>query len=202
MHIDKESHKVGTKNRYKSITKKSQIVIGLSLRKEDYHINRLKNRDYGSTKRWCTYSVSRFGDVVQHYDPKFYSDYLGIKEVDKQSVSIVLENMGSLIKTPDGQYINWINEVCPIKQVEEKKWMGANYWEIFSDEQIESTVELCLKLCEELNIQTNLISFHYPHKDMLKFQGIVLKSNYFEDSNSINPLFDLVKFDELLKLKN
>lgn len=201
MLIEKELHKIAPKNRYKAITKKTQIVIGLSLRKDDYHINRLKHKDYGETKKWCTYSISRFGDVVEHYAPKFYSDYLGIKEADKQSISIVLENMGALVKTVDGHYINWLNEVCPVKRVEEKTWLGQRYWEKFSEEQIESTVELCATLCEEFSIQPNVIDFHYPHKDMLNFKGIVLKSNYFDDSNSINPLFDLTKFSDLLKLK-
>lgn len=201
MHIDKDLHKIGSDNRYKTITKKSQIVIALSLRKDDYHITRLRHKDYGESKKWCTYSVTRFGDVCEHYDPKFYSDYLGVKEVDKKSISIVLENMGSLVKTPDGKYINWVSEVCPVKRVEEKKWLGHQYWEKFSREQIESTVELCAVLCEAFNIEKNVIGFHYPHKEMSKFQGILLKSNYFDDSNSINPLFDLVKFSDLLKLK-
>ena len=198
MHIDKETYKAETKNRYQSITKKSQIVIGLSLRKENFHINRYKHKEYGDNKSWSTYTISRLGEIYEHYNPKYYSDYLGIKEADKHSISIVLENMGVLTKTPEGGFINWINEVCPMKRVNEKKWLGLQYWEIFPQKQLDALVELCKKLCEDFNIQQNVIEFHYPHKDMLKFNGIVLKSNYFDDSKSINPLFDLVKFNELL----
>ncbi len=201
MHIEKDLHKIKPKNRYKVVTKKTQIIIGFSQRKDDFHINRLRHKDYGNTKKWNTYSITRDGDIYEHYDPKFYSDFMGIKEVDKSSISIVIENMGSLLKSPEGDYVNWINEKCPKKLVGEKKWLGQQYWEIFPEKQIENTIELCKKLCDDFNIQYHAIEFHYPHKDMKKFNGVVLKSNYFEDSSSVNPLFDLIKFNELLMLK-
>ena len=196
--IDRKTHKIGDGNRYKSVTEKSQIIISFSLRKDDYHIKRLKHKEYGNTKKWNTFSITREGEIFEHYDPKYYSDFSGAKNVDKKSISIVLENMGTLTKSDETLYINWINEVCLDSCVVEKKWLGQKYWEMFSEKQIESTMHLCKKLCKQFDIPTKIIDFPQYHKDIVKFNGVVLKSNYFEDCNNINPLFDLMYFNELL----
>ena len=198
MHVDDTTYGVKEKNRYKTQTAKTQIILATSLRKNGYHITRLMHKEFGNTKKWNTYTISRDGTIFQHYDDKFHSDFLGIKEADKQSISIVLENMGCLFQTPSGKYINWLNEVCADDNVTTKNWLGYSYWENFSDAQIKSTVELCKILCEKHNIPKKCIDFHHYHKQMLKFRGVVFRSNYIEDSSDINPLFDIEKFNEML----
>lgn len=197
-HIDKDTYQISENNRYKIKTVKTQIVIGLSLRKDHFHIIRLKHKDYGKTKKWNTYTISRDGKVYQHYDNTFHSDFIGIKIGDKQSISIVLENMGCLFETSSGKYINWLNEFCETDNVIEKKWSGYNYWEKFHDIQIESMGQLCKKLCEEHKIPKVCIEFNTYHKDISKFKGIVFRSNYIEDSSDLNPLIDIKKFNEIL----
>ena len=198
MHIDKDTYQISKNNQYKIKTVKTQIVIGLSLRKDHFHIIRLKHKDYGKTKKWNTYTISRDGKVYQHYDNKFHSNFIGVKIGDKQSISIVLENMGCLFETSTGKYINWINEFCDIDNIIEKEWSGYNYWENFPDIQIESMGQLCKKLCEEHNIPKVCIEFNTYHKDISKFKGIVFRSNYIEESSDLNPLIDIKKFNEIL----
>lgn len=198
MHIDKDTYQISKNNQYKIKTVKTQIVIGLSLRKDHFHIIRLKHKDYGKTKKWNTYTISRDGNVYQHYDNKFHSNFIGVKIGDKQSISIVLENMGCLFETSTGKYINWINEFCDINNIIEKEWSGYNYWENFPDIQIESMGQLCKKLCEEHNIPKVCIEFNTYHKDISKFKGIVFRSNYIEESSDLNPLIDIKKFNEIL----
>ena len=198
MQIDEITYKVKDINRYKNQSPKTQIVLATSLRKDSYHITRLLHKEFGKTKKWNTYTISRNGLIYNHYDPKHHSDFLGIKEGDKQSVSIVLENMGCLSETINGEYVNTINEVCDKSNVVERKWLDYNYWEQFTDAQITSTVELCKELCEKYGIPKILIDFHHYHKDTTKFRGIVFKSNYIENSSDINPLFDIGKFNEML----
>lgn len=200
MHIDQETYKIKSNNRYKKKTEKSQIIIGFSLRKNNHHIIRLQHKEFGNTKKWNTYSISRKGGVFEHYNPEYYSDYMGISEVDKKSISIVLENMCSLVKVDDNHYINWLNEICLIDNVVNKKFLGLHFWESFPEEQFKSTVQLCKNLCERFNIPKRVIEFHHYNPNINKFNGIVLKSNYYEDSTSINPIFDLVKFNEMLQL--
>jgi len=198
MHIDKETYKIGEKNRYKTQIAKSQIVLGTSLRWGSNHITRLQHKEYGKTKKWNTYTISRDGTVFEHFDPKFHSDFLSIKEADKKSISIVIENMGCLFKTPTDKYINWLNEICPAENIVEKDWLGYAFWEKFTDEQLISTIELCRHLCEENGIPKKMIQFHHYHKDAVKFRGIVFRSNYIEESSDINPLFHIPEFNKML----
>lgn len=198
MHIDNETYCIPEVNRYKTQIAKTQIILGTSLRKDNNHIIRLQHKDYGKTKKWNTYTISRTGEIYQHYDPKFHSDFLGLKEFDKKSISVVLENMGCLFRTPTNKYINWLNEICDEQRVEEKQWLDYCFWEKITDEQLVSSVELCKYLCEEFNIPKVLIEFHHFHKDISKFKGIVFRSNYIEDCSDINPLFNIGKFNEML----
>jgi len=195
MKIDKNTHKIPKENHYKTKHNKTQIVIGLSLRKGDNHINRLKHKDYGRSKKWSTYTISRDGTIYQHFSSEHHSDFLGIKEADMKIVSIVLENMGGLFKKEDLGYVNWINEVCADNDVMRKKFLGIEYWEKFTEEQIESTKELCKHICNEYQIPNVIVNFHHHHKKIIKFNGIVFKSNYFEDTPEINPFFDTEKFN-------
>ena len=121
MHIDKETYKIKQVNRYKTKSPKTQIVIGVSLRKDNRHITRLQHKDYGNSKKWNTYTISREGKVYQHYDDKFHTDFLGVKEGDKRSVSIILENMGAVFQIASGKHINWLNEVCEKENVVERE---------------------------------------------------------------------------------
>ena len=198
MQIDSTTYEIKEINRYKTQSVKVQIVLATSLRKDGYHITRLFHKEFGKTKRWNTYTVSREGIIYQHYDNKFHTDFLGIKEADKQSISIVMENMGCLFQTPTGKYINWLNEICDEKNVITKNWLGYSYWEQFPEKQLENIVSLCKNLCNEHNIPKVCIDFHNYHKDTIKFRGIVFRSNYIEDSSDINPLFDISKFNEML----
>lgn len=188
MEIDKKKHRIDKDNRYGSVTKKTQIVLALSLRKENYHLKRLEHKDYGKSKNWNTYTITRGGEIFEHYDPKYYTDFLGIKQADKRSISIVLENMGSLLRDNEGNYINWLNEKCDSNNVIEKRWMGQKYWEDIYQELRESLKYLCEKLCNDFEIPNKTIEFHHYNKDTIKFNGIVYKSNYFEDSSNVNPL--------------
>jgi hypothetical protein len=197
--IDSETYAIPEVNRYKTEIAKTQIILATSLRKDSNHIIRLQNKEYHKTKTWNTYTISRLGQIYQHYDPVYHTDFIGNKEVDKKSISIVLENMGALFVTPNDKYINWINEICSTDRVEEKIWQGYKFWEKFPDEQIEAAVLLCSRLCYDFVIPRVTMEFHHFHRETFKFRGIVFRSNYIEDSSDINPLFDIVKFNEMLR---
>lgn len=199
MHIDKETYKISGDNHYKTTSVKTQIVVGLSLRKNNHHIIRLQHKDYGTTKKWNTYTISRDGTVYQHYDDKYHTDFLGIKEGDKRSISIVLENMGCLFQLETGKHINWLNEICEEENVLEKEWLGYEYWEKFPDKQIESLILLCRELCEKHGIPKIFIEFNHFHKQIHKFRGIVFRSNYIEDSSDMTPLFEIPELNEMIR---
>lgn len=198
MHIDKETYKITKDNHYKTKSVKTQIVLATSLRKDNYHIIRLQHKKFGKTKQWNTFTISRDGTIYQHYDDTYHSDFLGIKEADKRSISIVLENMGSLFQTTNDKYINWLNEFCDNDNVIEMEWSGYRYWEKYPEKQTESLVVLCKNLCEKHIIPKTCINFNHYHKNILKFRGIVFRSNYVENSSDTNPLFEMERFNEML----
>lgn len=198
MHIDKETYKIKQVNRYKTKSPKTQIVIGVSLRKDNRHITRLQHKDFGKTKRWNTYTISRDGTVYQHYDDKYHTDFLGVKEGDKQSISIVLENMGALFQIGADKHINWLNEVCDEENVVEREWQGYDFWERFPDVQLKSLITLCNELCDKHSIPKVFMEFIHYHKQTFKFRGITFRGNYIEDSSDMNPFLDIPKLTVML----
>lgn len=198
MQIDKETYKIKADNRYKTKSAKTQIVIATSLRKDSHHITRLQHKDYGKSKKWNTYTIGRDGKVYQHYDEKYHTDFLGLKEGDKCSISIVLENMGALFQTETQEHINWLNEVCKEEDVVEKEWIGYEFWERFPDAQMESLIALCGEMCEKHNIPKKFIEFSHHHKETHKFRGIVFRGNYIEDSSDMTPLLDIPEMTKTL----
>lgn len=179
-----------TKNHYKTKIAKTQIIVANSLRSEGNHLIRLKNKKNGESKDWPTFTIKRNGSILKHFNDNYHSDFMGIKEVDIKSITIVLENMGWLRKIDD-IYYSWLNEICDKKNVANKKWMGYIYWEKHTKEQINSLILLCNFLCEKHNIVKSVIEFHHYHKDIKKYKGIVLRSNHIEDSTDSNPTLSL-----------
>lgn len=196
--INKETYAIADNSYHKVIKKKTQIIIGNSLRKKSNHIIRLQNQEFGLTTKWNTFTITRKGEIYQHYDYKYYSDFLGIEKADLKSISIVLENMGFLIENHEGKYVNWLNEICDKRLVGEKKWLGYHFWEKYQKKQITSLVDLCKYLCKENDMPLKSIDFDYYHKDIINYNGIVFRSNYIDDSTDINPMFNIIEFNELL----
>jgi hypothetical protein len=194
--IDTETYKLGAQNYCHTETKKTQIVLDVSNRKGHNHLTRLKNKDNKATKTWNTYTISRTGIIYEHYDPIYYSRYLGIDKFDKFNVSIVLENMGVLYER-DNKLVNLLNEYddCVIAEI---KYFGFKYWENFSKKQLKATADLCKYLCTRLGINNECVDFNCFHADISKFNGIAFKSNYFnEDICTIHHL-DIENFKNLL----
>lgn len=191
--IDKE--KYSTKNHYKSKYDKTQIILGANLRKENFHIKRMEYKMGGTSKEWCTYSIDREGNIFEHYNPKYYSDYMGDKEIDKKSISIVIENMGGLFYDYESElYLNWSHDICNTDLVFERTWNGHTYWELYTMEQHKSTVELCKHLIDMFHIEQDCLGFNVFFEDTKNFEGIVTRSNYSHDYSDLNPSFDFKKF--------
>lgn len=198
--IDKKTYKIGENNYYGAKHKKTQIILGDSNRQHNYHIFRLKKKDFGLSKKWPTFSIRRNGSVFQHYDPQFYSDYLGNKDVDKKSISIVLENMGALyFNNENNTYTNWINEICEDSLVFEKLWKNHRYWENYLPQQYLSLTLLINKLMCDFEIKRNCMGYSVFDEKTISFEGVVCRSNYNSDYYDLNPSFS---FTELLKRLN
>lgn len=202
MWIDNKFYKVSSDNYHKTKNKKKQIILAGSLRASGNHIKRLQKKDYGKSKKWSTYSISREGYIYEHFDPSYYSDFMGIKDIDKKSISIVLENMGGVyFDNETEEWLNWAMEKCPENRVFEKNWKHCRYWEAYTEEQFNSTVQLCKYLCETYNVKLDCLGFNVHHDETHKFDGIVTRSNYDISYNDLNPSFDFKRFLECLDIK-
>ena len=194
MKIDKKTHKVEDYNYYHTKHKKRQIILAGSLRANHNHLIHLKNKKRGKSKQWNTFTITREGNVYQHFDPRCYSDFMGVKDVDKHSISIVLENMGMVFYDYEsGKYLNWIHEELE-EEPYELSWNNSRYWEEYTDAQFNATVELCKILCKKHRIPLACIGFNVYHHNTANYNGIVCRSNFDTDYNDLNPSFDFKNF--------
>ncbi len=196
-HIDKISYH--TENYYKDEQEKSQIIICASNRKSNYHIIRQVN--VPDSYNWSCYSISRTGEIYEHYDPKYYTNFMGIEQIDQIGITIVLENMG-IILYENGEYFNWMGEKCENEDVYEKVWDKYQYWEKYPNKQYKSLIWLCKKLCADFNIPCESVGFNFFHENTVDFDGIVCRSNYYKYCYDLNPSFNFDDFNSKLKIND
>lgn len=193
--IDKKTYKIDSNNYNATKSKKSQIVLGGSGRSGSNHLLRLKKKDFGLTKTWPTFTIRRDGKVFQHFDPNYYSEFMGSKETDKKVISVVLENMGMLSYDYDkNMYVNWANEECNENLVHEKLWKGNRYWEAYSEAQLLACVNLCVYLCRNYGIRQDCVGNHVSYEGASIFNGILTRGNYYQDAYDLSAVFDFKRF--------
>lgn len=196
--IDKKKYKVDSQNYYKTVKPKTKIILADSFRKDDFHIKRLEKKDMGKSKTWNTYTISRSGEIYEHFNPKYYSDYISNKEISRESITIVLENLGGLNYIDTGYY-NWAGEeLINYDQLHVEHWRGCEYWEKYTKEQFNSSIKLCKYLCEKFEIPKKTIGFNNYHIDSDKYNGVISVSNFDHKRDDINPSFDILKFKKIL----
>jgi hypothetical protein len=126
---------------------------------------------------------------------------MGSKEIDKKSISIVLENMGMLFYDANKEcFQNWINEECSDKLIYEKLWKNCRYWESYTTKQYDSLILLCQHLIKEFDIKRDALGYNVYHETTHIFEGIVTRSNFDSDFSDLNPSFDFQKFLKKLNI--
>jgi len=110
-------------------------------------------------------AISRDGEIVQGYSSKHWAYHLGLKNkffaefglpykgLDKSSIGIEICNWGFL-RQEGGKFYTYVNKELPADRVIklEKPFRGHEYWENYTDEQIESVRELLLLWHERYGI--------------------------------------------------
>jgi hypothetical protein len=101
---------------------KRQIILCETKRDHINYINSLKYRYNGKNKFLPNYVISRDGDVYQILKPNAHSNFMDDTKINKNSIIIVLENLGWFEKNAiENTYLNWIGDIYK-KEVFEKKW--------------------------------------------------------------------------------
>ena len=194
MKISKQ-YNISENNFYSEIFDKKQIILAGSGRADLNHIIHNNNKLDGKFKGWSTYTIDRDGVIYEHYNPQYYSDFMGDKEIDKKTISIMLANMGWLsYNIYTDIYYNWTGiEICKNEYVHEREWKQCKDWEQYPVKQVNSTINLCLYLCEKFDIELNTFAGNSQVQYIKEFEGVAMRSNYDRNYFDLNPSFDFKK---------
>jgi N-acetyl-anhydromuramyl-L-alanine amidase AmpD len=199
MDIDKTKYKLTFQNYVKEKTEKTQILLTNSFREIDKHFAKLRYRNLGKNKKTPHFSIDRSGNVFQHFNPEFYSDILGDKNIDRQIITISLINRGWLDKDVlNNRYFDYIGDLYHHGDIYERMWRNHGYWDSYSNEQIISCAKLSKYLCDKFNINQNFIQDNIKIPGIENFKGIVSRSNYSAFYTDISPAFNSDFFEDNL----
>lgn len=197
MVIDTEKYKLPDSNYYPEVYDKTQVIVGHTYRNDMQHYGSWLYRLNGNYKKTATFTINKEGKVFQHYDPKYYSNFVDNQQ-DKASISIVLENIGWFKKdSMIERYVDWLghNYKRQPDEVLMKRWRNHTYWDKYPQVQLDSLKELVVKMCDEYNIPKKFIGHNVYDENIDLFKGITFRSNYYQESTDVSPAFDI----EILK---
>ena len=178
---------------------KKQIILTHTSRDVEEYLMSLKYRMNGKFTRIPHYIIAKDGSVIQTLSEKHYSDFFHYPQINEESIIISLENLGWLEKVPlKDQYTNWIGNIY--KGVPyEKKWRDYFLWEPYTEAQMVSTAELCIKIVNKHNIEKKSVGHNTRISGIEDFGGIVSRSNYDNDFTDVSPAFNFETFVKYIK---
>lgn len=195
MFIDESTYELETSNYYQKEYKKTKIVIGNTNNDGMQHVYGWKHRIMGNYKKTSTFTIDRKGNIYKHFDPIYYSDFVGDETIDKKSITISLVNQGWLVKDIlKDKFYDWVGN--PYKRrvkVLEKRWRGQSYWDPYTSKQYSATLELIEYLCREYDIPKRVISHNTQIDTFQSFDGVSYRSNYFKEKTDLTPAWDFKK---------
>ena len=173
---------------------KKQIILCHTSREVEEYLTSLKFRYNGKYDKIPHCVVKKDGDVLQLLEnskaPNFFYD----EKINNNSIIISLENLGWLERKPlSSDYINWKGSIYK-GVVYEKKWRDYFFWDIYTEKQFESLVELCLNLCDELKIEKRCSGHNTKIDGMINFEGIASRSNFDSRFTDLSPSFNFENF--------
>jgi N-acetyl-anhydromuramyl-L-alanine amidase AmpD len=185
---------------FDKVDSKGQIVLTHTSRELKSYLQSIKTRYSGKYDKIPHYVIGRDGVIHKLLDDLEYTKYFRKTQINKNSITISLENLGWLLKQPlTDYYINWIGDIYKGK-VFERKWRGYYFWQPYTDEQINSLYLLLKDITDKFNIDFNIVGHNTIINGVEKLDGIICRSNFSEKYTDVNPSFDFELF--LNKIKN
>lgn len=202
--INKKRYKLSDTNYNKLVSTKHQIVIGHTSSSNMKHILAWKNRNNGEYKNTAPYTIDLDGNIFEHFDPKYYSDYLENKDMNRYIIPVLLENEGWLLKdVKTKKYINWIGDTYDRdEEIFTLKWRNRSIWAPYSTKQQESLVYLLEFLTKKFKIPMKTIGHNTKVDSISDYNGIVFRSNYEKSYTDLSPAFDFENFKNLINKEN
>jgi len=193
--INYTSYTLTDKNFYSEIHEKKQIVIGNSFNLGMGHFIGWENRLNGHYKKVSNFTVDTNGNIYQHFDPNYYSEFLNNSLHNKNIISVVLVNQGWFdYNVMDKKFINYIGISYTGNNMTEKRWRNHSFWENYTEKQMESLTVLVNFLLEKFNIPKKIITHNTHVKDIYNFTGVSYRSNWVKDCTDLSPSFDFEIF--------
>jgi N-acetyl-anhydromuramyl-L-alanine amidase AmpD len=178
---------------------KTQIILTHTSRDVEEYLTSLKYRMNGKFPRIPHYVVAKDGSVIQTLSEEQYSDFFYYSQINEQSIIVSLENLGWLEKVPlKDQYTNWIGNIYKGAPYE-KKWRDYFLWEPYTEAQMLSTAELCIKIVNKHNIEKKSVGHNTLINVIENHGGIVSRSNYNNDFTDVSPAFNFDRFVNYIK---
>lgn len=178
---------------------KRQIILSNTNREAGSYLASLNLRINGKYEKVPHYLITKSGVCYQTMDDINYSKYFGNDSVDKKSIHIVLENMGWVeYDLSLDCFKNWMGkkiETTPFIM----KWRDYDYWDRYTEPQVEKLYALSNQLCEKMGIPKIFIGHNTKENGVEKFNGIVSRSNYDVLRTDISPAFDFQGFKKRLE---
>jgi len=179
--------------------KKRQIILCHTSREANEYLASLEFRYNGKFDRVPNYLVTQRGKIIQLMGDTSYTNFFDEDNINRNSVIIVLENMGWLEKKPlTNDYINWKGSIYK-GQVFEKKWRDFFFWQPYTNSQIESAAKLCVKLSEELSIEKRCLGHNTKIDGVEAFEGIISRSNLSSRYTDLSPSFNFETFTKFIE---
>ena len=176
---------------------KKQIIIGNTFNSGMNHFIGWQNRLNGTYKKVSNFTIETDGKIYQHFDPKYYSEFLPNSTLNKFIISIVLVNQGWLeYDIKEKKYINSLGNYYNGSGMVEKRWRNHTFWDNYTEEQIDSLVDLSKYLLEKYKITNNILGHNTYVREISNFEGITYRSNWIKDSTDLSPSFnfDIFKY--------
>ena len=142
------------------------------------------------------------GTIVQLFSSKHWAYHLGLKpevfaekgvdykSLDKISIGIEICNYGPLAKR-NGYFYNYVGGKMDRSQITElkSKYKGHIWWQRYTDEQIESTRQLLVYLCDTYGISKDYadVIFDIDKRALKGENGIFTHNSVRHDKSDIYP---------------
>ena len=199
MKIDDKKYVLDKNHFFNKKNKKKKIVLTNSFSKDMKFFKGWELRRNKNYKKVTPYTVDVDGTVYQHYNPEYYSNFLKLEELDKQTIPITVVNQGWLKKDSlTNKYKDWVGNIYSGDDVYNKEWRGHYMWAPYSKQQMESVANLVDYLCDKYKIERNSLSHNVMFEHSLSFKGVLSRSNFSRRFTDISPSFRFEYIDNKL----
>jgi len=205
-------HRLSENQYFQELTDKKQIYLHHTAGGPSaVNVAKFFNSQQGKVA--TAFIIDNNGTIVQCFSSKNWAYHLGLKQeiftesgvpyksLDKISVGIEICNYGPLTKK-NGYYYNYVGGKVDYTDITilDKKYKGHIYWQKYTDEQIESTRQLLVYLCDQYKIPRTYFAtiFNIDKRALKGESGIFTHNSVRKDKSDIYPCPRMIQMLENL----